>query len=157
MHRAPMVERGETSTRCEPTLMEKAIDFGSAPKRSARLGTVGRNAGNTTPEVLLYVEMSPVTKAIMAVTVALVANFANNSVKSDSTPVRSRSEIGRVTPVTIKMTFHGALRIASPRSADRVRPKIIAATNAAIPTLILKKTTPAMSARIDARVIQFSR
>ena len=53
MQSAPMVESGDKSTRCPPTYIDAAIDSGSTPRRSARPGTVGRNAGSTTPDVLL--------------------------------------------------------------------------------------------------------
>ena len=51
---APIVDRGETSTRWPPTFMADAIPSGLAPPScSARPGTIGRKAGRTTPEVLL--------------------------------------------------------------------------------------------------------
>src|ERR1051325_8190753 len=53
MQSAPIVESGERSTRCPPTYIDAAIESGSAPRRCARPGTVGRNAGSTTPDVLL--------------------------------------------------------------------------------------------------------
>ena len=54
MQSAPIVESGETSTRCDPTFIENAMETGSAPPSLwARPGTVGRNAGSTTPDVLL--------------------------------------------------------------------------------------------------------
>ena len=54
MHRAPIVDSGETSTRWEPMFIDIAIPIGSAPpRRSARPGTIGRKAGRTTPDVLL--------------------------------------------------------------------------------------------------------
>ncbi len=54
MQSAPIVESGDTSTRWPPTLIADAIATGSPPpSRSIRPGTVGRNAGSTTPEVLL--------------------------------------------------------------------------------------------------------
>src|SRR6185369_9085092 len=61
MHRAPIVESGETSTTAAPTLMLMATCSGSPPPSFATTpGTAGRNAGYTTPEVELYVEMRPV-------------------------------------------------------------------------------------------------
>ena len=58
MQSAPIVDNGETSTRWEPMFMDIAIAIGSAPpSRSDSPGTMGRNAGRTTPEVLLYTEM----------------------------------------------------------------------------------------------------
>ena len=51
---APRVERAETSTRCVPTFIDEAMASGATPPTcSARPGTVGRNAGSTTPDVLL--------------------------------------------------------------------------------------------------------
>jgi hypothetical protein len=53
-HSAPIVERGETSTRWPPMFIADAIASGLAPPNcSARPGTIGRKAGKTTPEVLL--------------------------------------------------------------------------------------------------------
>src|SRR5262245_38842906 len=69
-HSAPIVERGETSTSALPTLMLNETARGSAPgRRATSAGTAGRNAGRTTPEVLLHVEMTPVTKATTPLTV----------------------------------------------------------------------------------------
>ena len=61
---APVVESDERSTRLAPTFIENAMRRGSSPpSRSARSGTIGRNAGSTTPDVLLYTEIAPVTNA----------------------------------------------------------------------------------------------
>ena len=52
--KAPVVESGETSTRCAPTINYQATGSTSPPpSRATRPGTVGRNAGSTTPDVLL--------------------------------------------------------------------------------------------------------
>ena len=49
-----MVESGETSTRCPPTFIDIAIATAFAPPSCcASVGTIGRNAGSTTPDVLL--------------------------------------------------------------------------------------------------------
>src|SRR5688572_5383195 len=70
-HSAPSVDRGETSTIDDPTLMLSATAIGSPPPTCATTaGTVGRNAGSTTPDVLLQIEMSPVTKAMVPLMVA---------------------------------------------------------------------------------------
>ena len=54
MQSAPVVESGDRSTRCAPMFIDAAIATGSPPpSRSIRPGIVGRNAGSTTPEVLL--------------------------------------------------------------------------------------------------------
>src|SRR5262245_6746353 len=67
--RAPVVESGDKSTRCEPRFIADATAIGSSPpSRSTMPGTVGRNAGSTTPDVLLYTETTPVTNATTAVT-----------------------------------------------------------------------------------------
>src|SRR3954468_9202736 len=77
-HNAPMVERGDTSTRCPPTLIEDAIAMASAPpSRATSPGTVGRKAGSTTPDVLAYTDTKPVTKATTPVTDFGVENFAS--------------------------------------------------------------------------------
>ena len=55
---APIVEMGETSTREDPTLIERAMANGLPPPRfSINEGIVGRKAGITTPDVLLYAEI----------------------------------------------------------------------------------------------------
>ena len=54
MHSAPIVESGDTSTRWPPTFIDIAIPIALAPGSwAASPGTIGRNAGRTTPEVLL--------------------------------------------------------------------------------------------------------
>src|SRR5688572_28765690 len=54
-HNAPSVDRGDTSTSADPMLIESATASGSPPPTwLTRLGTIGRNAGRTTPSVLLY-------------------------------------------------------------------------------------------------------
>ena len=51
--RAPMVERGETSTRCPPTMIDDAMASAFDPTTCCvRPGTIGRNVGMITPEVL---------------------------------------------------------------------------------------------------------
>ena len=69
MHSAPSVEMGDTSTSAAPTLMLSATSSALPPPSfSINPGTAGKNVGYTTPEVELYVEMAPVTKAIMPFT-----------------------------------------------------------------------------------------
>ena len=51
---APTVDSDDRSTRLAPTFIDHAIGSGeSPPRRSAIPGTIGRNAGSTTPDVLL--------------------------------------------------------------------------------------------------------
>ena len=53
-HSAPIVESGDTSTRCPPMFIDVAMAIALAPgSAAARPGTIGRNAGSTTPDVLL--------------------------------------------------------------------------------------------------------
>ena len=51
-HIAPVVESGDMSTRCAPTFIDEATLNGSPPRRATSPGTVGRNAGSTTADVL---------------------------------------------------------------------------------------------------------
>src|SRR6187401_3867890 len=68
---APSVDSGETSTIDEPTLMLSATASGSPPPtRSTSALMVGRNAGRTTPDVLLQLEISAVMNAIVPLIVA---------------------------------------------------------------------------------------
>ncbi len=54
MQSAPIVESGETSTKWDPTFIDEAIASASPPPSlSISPGTVGKNAGRTTPDVLL--------------------------------------------------------------------------------------------------------
>ena len=54
MQSAPSVDSGDTSTRCPPMFIDMAIPSALAPGScEARPGTIGRNAGSTTPDVLL--------------------------------------------------------------------------------------------------------
>ena len=54
MQSAPIVESGETSTRWPPMFIDIAMPTALAPGScAARPGTSGRNAGSTTPDVLL--------------------------------------------------------------------------------------------------------
>ena len=54
MHSAPIVESGDTSTRWPPTFIDDRDGDALAPGScAARPGTIGRNAGSTTPDVLL--------------------------------------------------------------------------------------------------------
>lgn len=81
MHSAPNVDRGETSTNDEPTLMLSAIASESPPPIcSTNFVAVGKNAGSTTPEVLLYVETIPVKKAITPLILFGEAMRASNAV-----------------------------------------------------------------------------
>ena len=58
MHNAPIVESGETSTRVAPTVLDIAVrNVLPAPSFATSSGTTGRNAGNTTPDVLEYAEI----------------------------------------------------------------------------------------------------
>ena len=50
---APVVESGDMSTRCAATFIDVATLSGSPPTSMTSLGTVGRNAGSTTLDVLL--------------------------------------------------------------------------------------------------------
>src|SRR5690606_38766032 len=53
-HSAPMVDSGEASTRWPPMFMAMAIASALEPgSAAASPGTIGRNAGRTTPDVLL--------------------------------------------------------------------------------------------------------
>src|SRR6476620_11709877 len=63
-HRAPNVDSGDTSTSDPPTLTLNATARRSPPPTFATSpGTAGRNVGNTTPVVLLQLEINPVTNA----------------------------------------------------------------------------------------------
>jgi hypothetical protein len=80
---APSVEKGETSTSDDPTLIDSAAASGSPPPTSrTRPGTVGRKAARTTPEVLLSHEIAPVTKAMTTFSVAGVASRAKSDASS---------------------------------------------------------------------------
>jgi hypothetical protein len=51
---APMVDKGETSTTDAPTFRLSATASGSPPPTlDTRPGTMGKNVGSTTPDVLL--------------------------------------------------------------------------------------------------------
>src|SRR3954447_1856766 len=70
-HRAPSVDSGDTSTSAEPTLMLRATASGSPPPTFwTRPGTAGRKVGSTTPDVLLQLEINPVTNATVPFSVA---------------------------------------------------------------------------------------
>ena len=53
MNSAPPVDSDDKSTRLAATFIDHAIGNGSWLRCWARSGTIGRNAGNTTPDVLL--------------------------------------------------------------------------------------------------------
>jgi hypothetical protein len=54
MKSAPAVDKEDRSTRLAATFIDQAIGRGSRPpSRAAKSGTIGRNAGRTTPDVLL--------------------------------------------------------------------------------------------------------
>ncbi len=57
------------------------------PRFSMRPGTVGRNAGKTTPEVLEYAETMPITTASTGMTVACVAMLDSRFAKMSMPPV----------------------------------------------------------------------
>src|SRR5262245_15305262 len=111
-HIAPVVESGDMSTRCAPTFIDEATLNGSPPRRATSPGTVGRNAGRTTADVLLYTEISPVTNAITPVNVPDVASLASKSVKRSRPPVLSSSATRTLTPLSMRIGFQGILRIA---------------------------------------------
>src|SRR5829696_2081134 len=78
-HSAPMVESGDTSTRWPPMFMDEAMARALAPGRAAASpGTMGRNAGSTTPEVLLYTETTAVSSETTNVTVLGVDTLATS-------------------------------------------------------------------------------
>src|SRR5688572_9487748 len=75
--RAPTVDSDERSTRLAPMFIDQAIGSGGRlPTRCANSGTIGRKAGNTTPEVLLYTDTTPVPKATTGAIVAGVEILA---------------------------------------------------------------------------------
>src|SRR5207249_844907 len=135
MQSAPSVESGETSTRCAPTLTDHAIAMALPPPIFwISPGIVGMNAGITTPEELLYTEMTPVTNPITPVTEVCVEKRARIVVNRSMPPFFSRMEINTVTPDTIKITFHGMTFTAFSSLAARASVMIAAAMMAAIPT-----------------------
>ena len=70
-NKAPTVESADRSTKPPPTVIDHAMCTGStAPSCCARSGTIGRNAGITTPDVLLYTDISPVPNAMIGTTVS---------------------------------------------------------------------------------------
>src|SRR5437660_10560732 len=88
MHNAPIVESGDESTRWPPTMIDRAILSGSAPPScSTSLGTIGRKAGRTTPDVLLYTDTPPVSAAMIGVIVRGVAMRLMISAKRSMPPV----------------------------------------------------------------------
>src|SRR5262245_7732650 len=103
-----MVESGEPSTKCPATIIDQETARGSPPPSfSINFGTVGKKAGRTTPEVLLYIETSPVTNPITPLIVLCVASFARRELKRSIPPVFSSRLVKTVTPQTIRITFHG--------------------------------------------------
>ena len=155
MHNAPMVESGETSTRCPPMFIEVAIAIGSAPSRAAKPGTVGRNAGSTTPDVLLYTEIAPVRKAMNPVMVPLVEKRASRSVNKAMPCVFSSKPVRMLTPQTITITDHGIFLIASLVSPAFAKDRITAPAKAPIPTFTLRKITESTRAAITDAVKTF--
>src|SRR5688572_10346242 len=154
-HSAPNVDNGDTSTMAAPTLMLSATASGSPPPTfSTRPGTVGRNAGSTTPAVLLQLEINPVTNATTPFSDAGLARRASIDVNSSMPPVFSSTEISTVTPQTMTMTPHGTRFMASDSSATRISTSTDAARNAANPTLSWNPTTPTIHAPITAIVSQ---
>src|SRR5262245_15265806 len=111
-HIAPVVESGDMSTRCAPTFIDEATLNGSPPRRATSPGTVGRNAGSTTADVLLYTEINPVTNAMTPVSEPGDASLASRSVKRSRPPVLSSSATRTLTPLSIRIGFHGILRMA---------------------------------------------
>src|SRR5438874_7734398 len=147
MHNAPSVDSGDTSTRDDPTLMLRATASGSPPPTLwTSPDTVGRNAGNTTPDVLLYREIAPVTHAITPLSVSGDASRASRSVKSVMPPVVSINVTSVLTPVTIRIAPHGTRAIARPSSAALDPSNTTAARNALNPGWNRNRTTPTIHA-----------
>src|SRR4030095_1201430 len=72
---------------------------GSPPaRRSTSDGTVGRNAGRTTPDVLLQVEMTPVTNATTPYTVVGVLRRAMSALMLSMPPAFSARATSVATP-----------------------------------------------------------
>ena len=68
---------------------------------------MGRNAGITTPDVLLYTDIRPVPNAMIGTTVSEVEILASPLVNRSMPWVFCMIEISTVTPVTIRMTPQG--------------------------------------------------
>src|SRR6188474_1420754 len=105
---APTVESDDRSTRLAPMFIDHAIGSGGRlPTRWARSGTIGRNAGSTTPDVLLYTDTMPVPNATTGAIVAGVETLARPAVKRSNPCVFWSRKISTVTPVTMRITPHG--------------------------------------------------
>ena len=122
------------------------------PSFSMSPGTVGRNAGSTTPDVLEYADTRPMMKPKNGITVACVAMLDSRFVKISMPPASSRP-ISTVTPQTIRIVLHGIFLIASPSSAARSSDSSTAAANAAMPMLKPPKITPRISMPIMPSVM----
>ena len=98
--------------------IEVAMAMALAPGSwAASPGTIGRNAGSTTADVLLYTETSPVSSATTPVTVPADESRVTPDTIRSMPCARSTSAISTVTPETMMMTRHGISLIASPSSA----------------------------------------
>ena len=118
---------------------------------------MGRNAGITTPDVLLYTDIRPVPNARVGTTVSEVEMPASPLVNRSMPWVRCMSEISTVTPVTIRMTPHGMRRMAFCSSTLPRRVSDAAMKTAVRPTWASKPTTATISAEMPARVSQCRR
>ncbi len=154
-NRAPTVDSAERSTSPPPTVIDHARLTGStAPTCCARSGTIGRNAGITTPDVLLYTDIRPVPNAIVGTTVSEVEMPASPLVNRSMPWVSCMSEISTVTPVTIRMTPHGMRRMACCSSTLPRRVSSAAMNTAVRPTCASKPTTATIRAEMPAMVSQ---
>src|SRR5262245_56178577 len=152
---APMVQGGAPSTRWPATTIDQEIASGSPPPSlSTNPGTVGKKAGNTTPDVLLYIETIPVISPMIPLIVFTVANLASKALKSSIPPVFSSRLVNTVTPQTMRITFQGMERTAATSSLARNNIRTTAPANAPIPTSTRKKITATNKAAITTIVAQ---
>ncbi len=105
MHIAPNDDSGLMSTKWASTLTEEIIATALPPPIFViNSGTKGMNVGNTTPEELENADITPVVKAVTAVTFWGVDTLASKSVNKFNPPMFSRTTISVLMPHTIRMT-----------------------------------------------------
>ena len=104
-HRAPKRDRGEVSTRWDPTQMDVIRYAGSPPPIFAMTpGTMGRNIGRTTPEELEYAEMIPLNRARKPLTVIGLEIVPMDLVMMPRPPAASMTLMIIDIPPTMMMT-----------------------------------------------------